>query len=497
MPVFWRTNVLPSLFLVLSSFCVRAFCAAQFMDQAFMFDWNPPSQPVPIPVSGQCEVLHLKWGRGSNSAGPSPVAPYYLQVYTSTFVFPFIVAAGSGLSFDWAVPFAPGTQYQICMFDKNGNTGGCQATYTVIPSSNTSCANVTFPAGPLGVDAVVTDGPLSQFGWIPQCSDISVTPKNGTPPYTMTIAPALHPPMNITTKDMSSMNWTVSLTWASPFFISVADSAGNFWSNGPLHSGQGTDNCLVSNTTLAAAKAKLSPGIPVGAGVGGLVLGALGGILIAYLFMRRQNRDHMHKDHFLDLGSGTQINNPHLAYDAPHSPSSPNYRPIPSMAGAVMDSSLGSSNPSANSLMINRASQYRVEPFVMPGEDGRVTSMNRASTSHSSAPPAPPTSVAHESHAGSSTSAPGNQVYVVHHDGGRAPVTVYHQDGTEVVELPPRYTGDSPGEGRAEPDGGSDGRSAGRSDGRSDAGRTDVSDLLNPARNPGAIRKPRESYYAE
>ena len=35
-------------------------------------------------------------------------------------------------------------------------------------------------------------------------------------------------------------------------------------------------------------------------------------------------------------------------------------------------------------------------------------------------------------------------VYVVHHDGGRAPVTVYTADGTEVVELPPRYgEGDS------------------------------------------------------
>jgi hypothetical protein len=30
-------------------------------------------------------------------------------------------------------------------------------------------------------------------------------------------------------------------------------------------------------------------------------------------------------------------------------------------------------------------------------------------------------------------------VYVVHHDGGRAPVTVYTQEGADVVELPPRY----------------------------------------------------------
>lgn len=30
-------------------------------------------------------------------------------------------------------------------------------------------------------------------------------------------------------------------------------------------------------------------------------------------------------------------------------------------------------------------------------------------------------------------------VYVVHHDGGRPPVTVYTSDGAEVVELPPEY----------------------------------------------------------
>jgi hypothetical protein len=32
-----------------------------------------------------------------------------------------------------------------------------------------------------------------------------------------------------------------------------------------------------------------------------------------------------------------------------------------------------------------------------------------------------------------------SQVYVVHHDGGRAPVTIMTSDGAEVVELPPGY----------------------------------------------------------
>lgn len=43
------------------------------------------------------------------------------------------------------------------------------------------------------------------------------------------------------------------------------------------------------------------------------------------------------------------------------------------------------------------------------------------------------------------------QVYVVHHDGGRAPVTVYTSEGAQVVELPPRYPeeGTSPRQGES------------------------------------------------
>jgi hypothetical protein len=37
-----------------------------------------------------------------------------------------------------------------------------------------------------------------------------------------------------------------------------------------------------------------------------------------------------------------------------------------------------------------------------------------------------------------------HQVYVVHHDGGRPPISVYHPEGAEVVELPPTYGPRSP-----------------------------------------------------
>ena len=56
-------------------------------------------------------------------------------------------------------------------FDSVGNTGGCQASYTVIdPLSTPNCSNITFPPL-LNVVAAVDNGPLSQFGWVDQVGD--------------------------------------------------------------------------------------------------------------------------------------------------------------------------------------------------------------------------------------------------------------------------------------------------------------------------------------
>jgi hypothetical protein len=52
------------------------------------------------------------------------------------------------------------------MYDSKGQTGGCQASYTVTAASNTpTCSNVTFPAS-LEVEALSSSGPLSQYGWV-------------------------------------------------------------------------------------------------------------------------------------------------------------------------------------------------------------------------------------------------------------------------------------------------------------------------------------------
>ncbi|KAL1740574.1 hypothetical protein HDZ31DRAFT_67809 [Schizophyllum fasciatum] len=368
------------------------------MEQSFYFDYfrSTDLEPAPVPVTKQCETIHIKWRR-EPATGPSATAPYFLQIYSSYYVFPFIVDAGSGSSFDFDIPFPPSTLYQICMFDSKGYSGGCQAVYSVVPSDDDelSCSNSTlsFPDGPLDVDAQAHDGPLSQYGWPAQCTDIQVTPKNGTGPYTLTVAPASHPPFNMTVEDMSAVNWTVSMSWASTFFISMVDADHNRWSYGPLHSGEGsTASCLdVSSSN------KL-PAIASGAGIGGLVVGLTLGSLFAWLFLRRQRETAARHSSYVDADPFAS----------------------PMFNRRTNDRGSYSSQQQLLPPLNTPSNRYQVEPFLLPGED----------------PGAP-----------RSPGGTQQNVYVVHHDGGRAPVTVYHGDDTQVVELPPRYLAEDDGQG--------------------------------------------------
>ncbi|KAL1709093.1 hypothetical protein EV121DRAFT_195744 [Schizophyllum commune] len=436
------------------------------MEQSFYFDYfrSTDLEPAPVPVTKQCEAINIKWRR-EPATGPSATAPYFLQIYSSYYIFPFIVDAGSGSSFDFEIPFPPSTLYQICMFDSKGYSGGCQAVYSVIPSDDEklSCSNSTlsFPDGPLDVDAQAHDGPLSQYGWPAQCTDIQATPKNGTGPYTLTVAPASHPPFNMTVGDMSAINWTVSMSWASPFFISVADSDHNSWSYGPLHAGEGT-----TSSCLDASSSNKLPAIASGAGIGGLVLGLLVGGLASWLFLRRKQRD-------------PRARHPSYADSDPFA--SP-------MLGAHDRGSYGSSQHLLPPLNMP-GSRYQVEPFLLPQED-------------------------RESAAGPRSPGGGqSNVYVVHHDGGRAPVTVYHGDDTQVVELPPMYPAGE--EGEAASHHGTSGSTRGASEASemglrmpSDHSRpptqysthetyaepphvVETSALVSPPRRPGEFHKPR------
>jgi hypothetical protein len=143
-----------------------------YIPQSFFFDWNDPNFPLPNPTTGQCDTINIKWSRGA-AQGPNPASPYKLLVHTSAVTVPYVIDAGSDLKFNWTIPFAPGTQYHICMFDKNGATGGCQAIYTMYPSltNSTGCANLTLPSA-LEVEGFVGNGPISRYGWIDQVKDL-------------------------------------------------------------------------------------------------------------------------------------------------------------------------------------------------------------------------------------------------------------------------------------------------------------------------------------
>jgi hypothetical protein len=150
-------------------------------------------------------------------------------------------------------------------------------------------------------------------------------------------------------------------------------------------------------------------------------VGLLVGILAAYFGMRGKGNKQEEFDRSKLVAEKTSVPPP----ERPMSASSSNTRPTLS----YMDGS----NASASNLRVNRTgrtapSQYQVEALVLPGESG----------SHQ-----PTETVMSHSHSEADYPAPSNQVYVVHHDSGRPPVTVYTGSGAEVVELPPSYLANS------------------------------------------------------
>ncbi|KLO19993.1 hypothetical protein SCHPADRAFT_817175 [Schizopora paradoxa] len=436
-----------------------------FLEQGFSFDYTPTAAPVPIPTTTQCEEIPLNWGPGAFN-GPSPVAPYYIQVYTSTFLFPMVINVGEGRTFNWPVPYVPGTQYQICMFASNGVTGGCQRSYTVIPAANTTldnppvCQNLTYPQGILDVQAQDHTGNLSQYAWVDQCTDISLKPNNGTPPFTMTVASTLHPPWNITSSDMSALNWTVQLSWASQFWVSLVDSEGLSWAFGPLHAGgNGPTDCLsLDASPTSSSGGGLSAGVAAGAGIGGIVVGLVAGAVVAWFILKRKSSQR----HSLYDVPEDRIHRNTYKQEALDSPAGDHYAPVPVTVGSPRESEaeLISVQRSLSSGRVPLApgSGYEVEPFRLPDEafsDGVSTQHHgTARESMSGGVAGGPTSRASRhgapSEASSSSGARSPEagssmphVYVVHHDGGRAPVSVFTPQGTEVIELPPRYEGGS------------------------------------------------------
>ncbi|KAJ3575914.1 hypothetical protein NP233_g799 [Leucocoprinus birnbaumii] len=515
--LYWRSLCLTAA-LSGSGMLLASAKVVPFIEQSFYFDWNNPTQPFPVPVTQQCETIHITWERGT-ATGPNPVAPYTLQVYTSNYLVPFIISAGSALQFDWTVPFAPGSQVlqvhglKLIHLTRHLDQSVPDLYVRLEWQHGRMPRSVYHDTEQLFVCALMHQrncagtftGGCYSVEWpnvTIRCTDISILPRNGTPPYTLTIAPSLHPPYNLTGDGSQPMNWTVSLSWASSFFVSVVDSAGNLWSNGLLHSAEGTSSaCLIGSAS--SKNGGVPTGAAVGAGIGGLGVGLIVGLLGAFVFFRFRSKGRT-ADIRVDLQGSSYPGSPQGAY-LPATSLSSHYHALPTSAGAgdnALGLSTGSTSYGTRMSQLAPGSQYQVEPFVLPSvaEDPQQPSSptHYASNPSLSSPPSVPES-------GATSREPGRQVYVVHHDGGRAPVTVYTHEGTQVVELPPGYPGGEPGSSSvAIPQSptsrtGNDARSMAGSyfeagSGSSDAGRTatqgELPTPLQQVRRPGNIRKP-------
>ncbi|KAI5891968.1 uncharacterized protein SCHCODRAFT_02577704 [Schizophyllum commune H4-8] len=278
---------------------------ATFVDplpQSWFFDFYSPddlAQPLLFPVVRQCDTLTIQW-TSEGASDPKPSPPYSLTVLSSAYDYPITLPAGDGNSVAYQVTSPPQSQFQICMFDSAGNTGGCQRIYSVLASDSTpTCDNSSLPDAPalLDVKATDDDGTLANDQNGPgECTSVVFASQNGTGPYNLTIFPPGHPPYNLTTDEDSSasnsdddgaLDWTVALSASNVFWAAVADSTGAQWLYPrPIRVGEGEDTlCLSGNTSLPSG---ISPGAAAGSGVGGLVGGLLLGALAAWLAFRRR-----------------------------------------------------------------------------------------------------------------------------------------------------------------------------------------------------------------
>ncbi|WVF69781.1 hypothetical protein IAT40_004560 [Kwoniella sp. CBS 6097] len=292
--------------------------------QSFLFGFTESN--LVIPVTSSCPTpLTLTKLTTTNAKTSDPAAPYTMVMLVHEQLID-----GSGKPYERLYsasmnvgdmsqtteinhPWMNGTQFIACIWGSNGASGGCQDLYTVVPSEQTVDAYETpnqgcradhlveswVPPGNETLDVAVTglSGEVSWNAWPAACSDIQITPKNGTAPYTLLVAPASHPPVNITsaTSGDITLNYTVRLTHGQAFMLGLYDSSGASWAFGPLHAGQSDDlTCLATATGQQATPKKDKGGISVGAFagtvVGAFVVGALGALFLAWVFMLKKRR---------------------------------------------------------------------------------------------------------------------------------------------------------------------------------------------------------------
>ncbi|KAL1714228.1 hypothetical protein EV715DRAFT_276739 [Schizophyllum commune] len=312
----------------------------------------------------------------------SRVAPY-LPKYT----FPFVLDLPDDAEFgyDFEVPFSPGTQMQICMFDANGYTGGCSSVVSIVLSAtepSNTCTNETFSRlQNLDVEANIVKGPLSRTAWVAQTRVVGYS----------TFAQEWDGPVHGHSAHQRQLHTELQLdglfvvgnTLLHIGSLKVKDAERNVWSYGLLHSGEGTTSCMANDPG-----AIVPPGAAAGAGAGAALLGFVIGALGVWIFLVRR----------------------HLRRSVP--------RPRSVNSGSVASST-------------RTASHTHLETAT---EAGPPSSDNHARTQSALRPRGETQSSRQDS---------GRNIYVVHSDGGAAPVRVYYENEEEgVEELLPNYAGD-------------------------------------------------------
>lgn len=220
----------------------------------------------------------------------------------------------------------------------------------------------------------------------------------------------------------------------------MVDSEGQTWAYGPLHSGgQGTTDCLsLSTSTPSSSMPKFTIAI---ASIGCLFAGILFGGAGSLIYHRRQKEPHYDSIQMERTQKGRTTSTSHLGDEGLYDNTASNTSLLPTQRSPI-PGGLG----------------YDIEPFRMPdtyssspNPSGSGAGWNQHQNNvsnvpvtsdhlHDSTPTSSPSPVNPETSAQQQVGRiPSNQVYVVHHDAGRAPVTVYTSGGAEVIELPPHY----------------------------------------------------------
>ena len=224
------------------------------------------------------------------------------------------------------------------------------------------------------------------------------------------------------------------------------------WAYGPLHSGgEGPTKCLA----IGEESDGVSAGVAAGAGIGGLVGGLAVGTVGAFFFFRRRQRSGPYYDGY----PSDRIRSYGLNSVGKKSPlETETYEPLPGSASAQEFANVRSNLnlSSTGRYGLPAGTGYEVEPFVVPQNTNSSDEALARGTTVLSSGSGSRSRVENDSASNDNSlrvpssperertrSSSGGQVYVVHHDGGRAPVTVYTSEGAEVIELPPRYDNNS------------------------------------------------------